>query len=887
MALQAKEQYTVTPVVVPDKLVAELRAVLGADAVVTAPEALLTYDSDGSMIVSHPPQLVVLPKDAGQVATAVRLAVREGLAVVARGAGTGIAGGAVPLCGGLLISTARMTDITTVDVRSRLAVVQPGVVNADLNAHLAPLGYQFAPDPSSQRASTIGGNIATNAGGPHCLKYGVTSNHVLAVEVVDHTGQRYWTGDGVIDPVGYDLTGLIVGSEGTLGVVTAAIVRLTPLPEAVRVVLALFPTVVAAAAAVSAVIASGSLPTSLEVMDHNAIRAVNSAYGLGLPETTGTTALIIEVDGVQDGLDDQLDQIIAICRDHGAFDLRPARDSATQARVWMARKSVAGAIGRLAPAYYLVDTVVPRTRLPLMMEHVERLRAEYGMEVCNVFHAGDGNLHPLVLYDPRDPNQRQRAHAIAAGVLELSIEHGGVVSGEHGIGLEKCEYLPRFFSPAELQLHATIHQVFNPTGCFNPAKIFPSDTPPADLAAARAMRLQQRDPATVTSAPAPGSCIAPATPDAAAELLRVCHHAGLPVVPTGGCTAHSPVAVTVSTQHWRGALVYEPDDLTIKVAAGTTLAELQSLLAPHRQMLPLDVADAQRSLGSLVATAVDGPRRLGYGSFRDWVLALDVIEPDGTPVRLGAQVVKNVTGYDLVKLYVGSAGTLGLITAVALKVFPQPPASATLLAHLPTPTAAWTLIDHLAASRLLPTAVEYLADTQAIVVAMRAEGHPAAVERHVREATALAHRYDASVSVLRNVDEMSFWQQTVARYAPIANGVLLRVGVWPAQCATAIQTIEQRAARHQVAIEITAHALSGIIYIQTTGDFTAIAAFHSDLVATFPHTRILAAPPVFVPQASVWGQPPAALSRMQALKVAIDPHNHMNPAAFWFSDTRV
>jgi D-lactate dehydrogenase (cytochrome) len=877
----------VTSVAASAELIAELRAALGAEAVITEPEALLTYDSDGSMLVAHPPAIVVVPTTAEQVATAVGLAARAGLAIVARGAGTGIAGGAVPLCGGMVISTARMDNILTVDVRSRLAIVQPGVVNADLNAYLAPLGYQFAPDPSSQRASTIGGNIATNAGGPHCLKYGVTSNHVLAVEVVDHTGHRYWSGDGVLDPIGYDLTGLLAGSEGTLGVVTAAIVRLTPLPEAVRVVLALFPSVVAAAAAVSAVIAAGSLPTSLEVMDHNAIRAVNSAYSLGLPETTGTTALIIEVDGVQDGLDDQLDQIIAICRQHGAFEVRPARDPATQARVWTARKSVAGAIGRLAPAYYLVDTVVPRTRLPVMMEHVERLRAEYGMEVCNVFHAGDGNLHPLVLYDPRDPDQRQRAHAIAAGVLELSIAQGGVVSGEHGIGLEKCEYLPRFFSPAELQLHATIHQVFNPTGCFNPAKIFPPDTTPAALAVARAARLQQRDPTKIQNLPIPGSFVAPETPAAAAELINACHHAGIPVVATGGSVARSSQAVTVSTMHWRGILVYEPDDLTIKVAAGTTLAELQAILAPHRQMLPLDSADPHQSLGGLVAMAVDGPRRLGYGSWRDWVLALDVIEPDGIQVRLGAQVVKNVTGYDLVKLYVGSAGTLGVITAVALKVFPQPPASATLLGQFPDSASAWAFIDDLATSRLLPTAVEYLADHQAIVVAMRAEGHPAAVERHVQEATVLAQRCAASVTVVRDTDETNFWHQTVARYAPMREQVLLRVGVWPAHCAATVQAITAHAHHRQVTAAVTAHALNGIIYIQVTGDFQQIAAFHSDLAAAFPHTHLLAAPPDFIPHAERWGHLPAARDQMRAIKVAIDPHNQMNPEAFWFADNRL
>ncbi|MCX7859982.1 MAG: FAD-binding oxidoreductase [Chloroflexus sp.] len=870
----------------PTTFIDDLRAALGADAVVTAPEALLTYDSDGSMLVSHPPDVVVLPATAEQVAEAVRLASRAGMPIVARGAGTGIAGGAVPLRGGMMISTARMDKILSVDLRSRLAVVQPGVVNADLNAYLAPRGYQFAPDPSSQRASTIGGNIATNAGGPHCLKYGVTSNHVLAVEVVDHTGQRYWTGDGALDPVGYDLAGLIAGSEGTLGVVTAAIVRLTPLPEAVRVVLALFPSVVAAAAAVSAVIAAGSLPTSLELMDHNAIRAVNQAYELGLPETTGTTALIIEVDGVNDGLDDQLDQIIAICRAHGAFDLRPARDPATQARVWTARKSVAGAIGRLAPAYYLVDTVVPRTKLPLMMEQVERLRAEYRLEVCNVAHAGDGNLHPLVLYDPRDPDQRRRAHDVAAGVLELSIEHGGVVSGEHGIGLEKCEYLPRFFSPAELQLHATIHQVFNPTGCFNPAKIFPSDTTPAELAAARAARLQWRDPARAAGAPAAGAFVAPETPAAAAALLNACHHAGVAVIPTGGAAARATDAVTVSTLRWHGPLLYEPDDLTIKVAAGTTLAELQALLAPHNQMLPLDVADPQRSVGSLVATAADGPRRLGYGSFRDWVLALDVLEPDGELVRLGAQVVKNVTGYDLVKLYVGSAGTLGLITAVALKVFPQPPASATLVVRLPDPMAACSLIDDLATTRLLPTAVEYLADDDGVVVAIRAEGHPAAVERHVREASALAQQRGATAASVTAAEETAFWQQTVTRFAPMPDQTLLRLSVWPARFAAAIQTIEQVARRRQVAVAVTAHALNGIIYLQVPGDPAQVAASHAELVTAFPHTRLLAAPPTLVPQAPVWGQPPAALDRMRALKVAIDPYHQMHPAAFWFANQR-
>ncbi|RRR71528.1 MAG: FAD-binding protein, partial [Candidatus Viridilinea halotolerans] len=472
------------------QLIAALIQLLGPHAVVTDPDALATYDADASMLVARAPEVVVLPANAQQAAAAVALAVAAGLPVVARGAGTGIAGGTVPVRGGMVLSTARMNAIEQVDLRSRYARVGAGLVNGDLNTHLAPWGYQFAPDPSSQRASTLGGNLATNAGGPHCLKYGVTVNHILAVELIRPDGQCIWTSDGVPDAAGYDLTGLVVGHEGTFGVVTRALVRLTPLPEAKRVVMALFPSVVAASSAVSRVIAAGALPTSLEVMDYHGIRAVNGAYGLGLPEAAGVTLLIIEVDGVEDGLDELLGAILDLCRAEGAFELRPARTAEEQARVWTARKAFAGALGRLAPAYLLVDTVVPRTRLPKMLEYIEGLRHVYGVEVCNVFHAGDGNLHPLFLYDPREPEQVQRAHAIAKDVLTQSIAEGGVISGEHGIAIEKQEYIPLLFTPTEMELQAAIYMVFNQGDHFNPAKRFPLAMPPAMLAARRHARLK-------------------------------------------------------------------------------------------------------------------------------------------------------------------------------------------------------------------------------------------------------------------------------------------------------------------------------------------------------------------------------------------------------------
>jgi len=922
------------------RLILALRRVVGPHAVVTEPDALRTYDSDASMIVAHAPQLVVLPADSAQAAAAVRLAVEAGLPVVARGAGTGIAGGAVPVRGGLLLSTARMDRVEWIEPRSRRALVQPGVVNAELNARLAPLGLQFAPDPSSQRASTIGGNLATNAGGPHCLKYGVTTNHILAVELARADGSLLWTSDGVPDAAGLDLTGLVVGSEGTFGVVTRAVVRLTPLPEANRVVLALFPSVVAASSAVSRVIAAGALPTSLEVMDHNAIRAVNGAYSLGLPETEGTTLLIVEVDGVEDGLDDALEEILALCRAEGAFELRPARSPEEQARVWTARKSVAGAIGRLAPAYLLVDTVVPRTRLPLMLEHIERLRREHAMEVCNVFHAGDGNLHPLVLYDPREPEQVRRAHAIADAVLELSIAQGGVISGEHGIGLEKQAYLPLLFSRAELQLQAAVYCCLNPGDHFNPAKIFPLDTSPAELAEERRVRIREtrrhgdketrRQGDKETRRPGDRGifswqttlrgivgaanlseregCLltAPGTLDELSAVIATCHQAGIvvklhdllpPSQPPGLLVSRSlglPVSrspclrvsvspcLRVSLHRLTRVLTYEPDDLTIGVEAGMPLAELQVLLAANGQMLPLNVyGPEQASIGALVARAADGPRRLGYGTLRDWTLALTVVEVDGTVVRLGAQVVKNVTGYDLVKLFVGSRGTLGVIAAVSLRLFPQPRASATFSAAFAERRAAFAMLDELAASKLQPTAAEYLERVRLPepfdalpTLCVRAEGHPAAVARHLRDLRAMAGRHVAANLVERTgEDEQQLWAAIAAHAGgPALPGeALMRLCAPPAALEAALEHAFSLASDARVQLSVSARALSGVAYLRAVGPAAGLHSLYNVLVERWGHAHLLAGV-----GAPAWGAVPPASSLMRAIKAELDPYNRLS-----------
>lgn len=471
------------------QLVEELRRIVGPRGVVDNPDALMTYDSDGCVMDLHEPHVVVLPTSTPQVAAVVKLAAQAGMPIVPRGAGTGLSGGATPMQGGIVVSTARMDKILEVDTRNSRVRVQPGVINFELSQHLKPYGYQFAPDPSSQKACTVGGNIANNSGGPHCLKYGTTASHVLGVEVVLPGGEVLWTGNGTPLTAGYDLTGVLTGSEGTLGLVTQAWLRITRLPEAVRVVLALFPDIASASATVSAVIASGLLPAALEIMDRLAIKAVNDMYRLGLPEAAGA-ALLIEVDGVEDGLDELLTEITTICQRHNAIDVRPARTLEEQNQVWAARKNAFGAMGRLAPTYYLVDTVVPRTRLPYMMDQVGVIAHEYRLPIANVFHAGDGNLHPIILFDRRDRSQNQRALESATEVMRISIELGGVISGEHGIGVEKQDYMTLLFNTDDLAAMAGLHQSFDPTDLFNPGKVFPKGKGCGELAALRRSAVQ-------------------------------------------------------------------------------------------------------------------------------------------------------------------------------------------------------------------------------------------------------------------------------------------------------------------------------------------------------------------------------------------------------------
>ena len=451
----------------------EMEALLGPGAVLSDPDELMVYESDGLTLFRALADFVVFPLTAEHVSALVRLAQREGLPFVARGAGTGLSGGCLPAEGGLVISLMRMNRVLEVDYDNQIAVVEPGLVNLHLSWAVGARGFYYAPDPSSQQACTIGGNIANNSGGPHTLKYGVTTNHVLGLEVVLPDGEIVWLGGKTRDPQGYDLAGIFVGSEGTFGIATKIVLRILRQPQAVRTVLAVFNEIDQASEAVSAIIARGLIPAAMEMIDQLTIQAVEDAFGCGYPRDAAA-ALLIEMDGLAAGMDEQAARVIAACRETGAREVRLARDEAERQLLWKGRKSAFGAYGRISPAYLVMDGVIPRTRLPYVLRRVNEIVAGYGLRVGNVFHAGDGNLHPNILYDPRKPGEEQRVVAAGGEILKVCAEVGGSISGEHGIGLEKRDYMPLIFSEADLGCMARVKRAFNPTGLCNPGKIFPS-----------------------------------------------------------------------------------------------------------------------------------------------------------------------------------------------------------------------------------------------------------------------------------------------------------------------------------------------------------------------------------------------------------------------------
>ncbi len=451
----------------------ELRALLGDDGVLASHAARFTYEADALVLDRHLPDVVVLPRSTDEVAAVVTWAHGRGIPVTPRGAGTGLAGGATAEFGGIVLSVNRMDRLLRLDAERQFAWVQPGLVNLALSQQIAPHGLYYAPDPASQQVSTIGGNVATNAGGPHCLKYGVTLNHVLGITVVLHDGTVLALGGEALDAPDFDLASAVIGSEGTLAVVTEICVRLLPKPQAVKTMLFDFVTVEAACRSVSAVIAAGIVPAAMEIMDQHTVGLVESWLHLGLPLDAGAV-LLIEVDGAAVTLPPQVGRITELAIAHGSRSTRIAKDDAERAAIWRGRKSAFGAYGRSASGFYIMDGVVPRTRLAEALATVYRLAAERGLEAGNVFHAGDGNLHPHVLFDAGDPAAQARALDVAHEILRMCIRFGGTISGEHGVGIEKRPMMTELFAPEDLATMERFRDAFNPDRLLNPGKILPA-----------------------------------------------------------------------------------------------------------------------------------------------------------------------------------------------------------------------------------------------------------------------------------------------------------------------------------------------------------------------------------------------------------------------------
>jgi glycolate oxidase len=467
----------------------EFEAIVGKKNVIQRRDELLVYECDGLTSYRQRPAVVVLPRTTEQVADVVKVCDRHQVPFIARGSGTGLSGGALPIENSVLIVTALMKQILDIDLENQRVVVQPGVINNWVTQAVSGAGFYYAPDPSSQIICSIGGNVAENSGGVHCLKYGVTTNHVLGLKLVLPTGEIVEVGHKIPETPGYDLTGLFVGSEGTLGIATEITLRILKAPEAIHVLLADFTSVEAAGQTVSDITSAGIIPAGMEMMDNFSINAVEDVVATNCYPRDATAILLIEVDGLEVEVAAISSLVEAICKQNGARSIQVAVDPEARLTLWKGRKAAFAAMGKISPDYYVQDGVIPRTKLPYVLQQIEALGAKHGYRVANVFHAGDGNLHPLILYDNAVPGQLEQVEELGGDILKLCVEVGGSISGEHGIGADKRCYMPNMFSEVDLETMQWVRQVFNPTGLANPEKIFP--TPKTCGEAARAVIHEQ------------------------------------------------------------------------------------------------------------------------------------------------------------------------------------------------------------------------------------------------------------------------------------------------------------------------------------------------------------------------------------------------------------
>jgi glycolate oxidase subunit GlcD len=962
----------------PDALIDELREIVGDEGVLSEPDELLVYECDGLPQHKHPPRAVVFPNSTEETSEVLELLSEEGVSFAPRGAGTGLSGGALAIDRGVVIELARMRKILSIDPENRTARVQTGLVNSQLSRAVAHLGLYYVPDPSSQPSCTIGGNIAENAGGIHCLKYGTTTDHVLAARVVLSDGSIV---DLDHDKCGYDLLGTFVGSEGTFGIATEATVKLSPVPPAVRTLLADFLDVDDASRAVSAIIAAGLLPAALEMMDNAIIRAVEaSVFTAGLP-LDAQAVLLVELDGVEAGIDEDAEKAAAILREHGARSVHSATDEKERKKLWAARKGAFGAVGRLSPDIMIQDAVVPRSRLPEVLAETYRISAQYHLQLANVFHAGDGNLHPLICFDLRRGDDLENVRKAGRAIMEACVRAGGSITGEHGVGLDKSGYLPLIFSDDDMDAMLRVRAAFDPSGLCNPGKIIPlprgcgearavatasvsddrvgSPTPRssrgqpgwsgtvregnAALAHARAS-----EPPSVASRATNGGDVAermsearvandlkrlvgggnvtklsetgfadsyqskiseralvvsPASAGEAADVVMLAARERFAVIPAGAASlidagnVLSRSNLVLTTRRMTKMIRHEPADLVATAEAGLTLSEFQNHLKEKGQWLPIDPPDdGTATLGGVVATGLSGPQQMGYGALRSFVIGLRAILADGRMIKAGGNVVKNVAGYDLCKLFTGSCGTLGLITEVTFKLRPSPAETRTIVASGPLTSLAKP--GRTIARESFPVAVELLSgllakqlgisvEARECALLIRFAGSPRAVVTET--ASALKKLRDQNIRCVTHDEDDELWRGLSKAATRAANDLSWRVLIRPGDLSSFVEEVVSLEDDDAAHVELQWQAGLGDGRLRA---MARVPVYHREAVRALERLRqraenlggslvIERAPAEIKDEIDSWGSFGSATDLMRRVKHQLDPEHMLSPGRFF------
>ena len=845
-----------------------LARLLNPGQLITNPVDLLTYEVDAANYHGLP-DAVVFPHSIEQLRQIVQWASENNIPLVARGAGTGLSGGAVAECGGLIVEFSHLDRLLEFDACGRSVVVEPGMVNLKLDEYVRQFGYYFPPDPASGRSATIGGNVAENAGGPHCFKYGVTTNYITGMEVLLSNGNVVRLGGRAVDYPEYDFCGLLTGSEGTLGLIVSVSFRLLRYPPAVKTMMAAFDSVQAAGEAVSAIIARGLIPATMEFMDQKMMGIVEAYANAGLPVQAGA-ALIIEIDGFPESLSSQMQEIVSILRQHTTWKIRVAQTVEERNRIWYGRKSAAGAMARLSPAYYLLDGTVPRSKLASTLNAINLVCDALGLRVGYVFHAGDGNLHPFILIDdPSDKKLIERVHQAGQQVMEICLQHDGSLTGEHGVGIEKRKFMPMMHSPAELSAMRDIKSVFDPNNLFNPGKVLPEEN--GNMAKLIPTDLQSLNPFQLS----------PASDKEAVEIINAClsTEQSLRLCGSGTKSALLPPAdLTLSTKNLQGIHTCALEDLYVEVGSGTHLGDLQAELALQGVWVPLISPWQESTLGGIIATNFNAPLRMRYGSLRDLLLAVNVVLPDGRSIQAGRPVVKNVAGYDLPKLFTGSYGTLGLITDVILKLAPLPRARECLIAPLDNLKHGLEL-----AHQLLPVCL----NTSALLLLHGVDGLSTAPYLLIYTVEGLAEDVATELAEARSVlmaggaigllqidapTGSEAWAEWLGAAAELGNS-LLRLGVAPKDLPSFID--KQTVALGDAAF--IADIASGLLYAHNPCDLSALGAAARQMDG---YTLLLAASHPLPENTAPWGFAPQSIELMRQFKSCWDPRGLFNPGGF-------